>query len=104
MTENNLFLEFRCVFFIPPTLILLKTKLSRNCKLSKNKMVSHSRKIELCLKLSVSHTEDLNYHFTAFGGFTREPVNVLLTLTVSLMREESTYTGNSETMVSDNIS
>ena len=68
MTENNLFLEFRCVFFIPPTLILLKTKLSRNCKLLKNKMVSHSRKIELCLKLSVSHTEDLNYHFTAFGG------------------------------------
>lgn len=67
-------------------------------------MLSYARKTEQCLKLSVSHTEDLNYHFTHFGGFTREPVNVLLTLTVSLVREESIYTGNSETIVSDNIS
>ena len=46
VTENNLLLELRCVFFIPPTLILLKTKLSRNCKLSKNKMLSNCRKIK----------------------------------------------------------
>lgn len=69
-------------------------------------MLSHARKVEQCLKLSVSHTEDLNYHFTAFGAgrVTREPVNILLTLTGSLMTEESIYTGNSETIVSGNIS
>lgn len=37
VTENNLLLELRYPFFIPPTLILLKTKLSHNYKLSKNK-------------------------------------------------------------------